>query len=75
MHHCKLSQQIIINLLCVTTVHIIKNATVSKSQNVKVISCANKYLRKNKVNLGTKVEICILTYTNADVVRYSMATW
>jgi len=47
---------------------------VSKSQNVKDRSRANKYLRKIKVNLQTKVEICISTYSNADVVCYS-ATW
>jgi len=35
MHHCKLSLLISINLRCVTTVLIIKNAAVSKSQNVK----------------------------------------
>jgi len=51
MHHCKLSQLITINLCCVTTVLIIRNATVSKSQNVKDRSHANKYLRKSKVNL------------------------
>ena len=47
MHHCKLSQLISINLLCVTTVFIIKNATVSTSQDVKDRSHANKYLQKN----------------------------
>ena len=35
----------------VTTVLIIKNGTVSKSQNVKDRSRANKYLRKIKVNI------------------------
>ena len=50
----------------VTTVLTIKNATVSKSQNVKDRSHANKYLRKVKVNLQTEVEICISTYLNAD---------
>jgi len=61
-HHCKLSQLISINLQCVTTVLIIKNATVSKSQNVKDRSRANKYLRKIKVNLRSKVGLCISTY-------------
>ena len=74
-HHCKLSQLISINLQCVTTVLIIKNATVSKSQNVKDRSRANKYLRKIKVNLRSKVGLCISTYSNADVVRYSSAIW
>ena len=31
----------------------------------------NKYLRKIKMNLQTKVEICISTNSNADVVCYS----
>jgi len=37
---------------------------------------ANKYLRKIKIDLQTKVEICISTYSisNVDVVCYS-ATW
>jgi len=47
---------------------------VSKSQNVKDSSRADKYLRKIKINLRTKVEICISTYSNADGVCYS-ATW
>jgi len=47
---------------------------VSKSQYVKDSSHATKYLRKIKINLQTKVEICISTYSNADVVCYS-ATW
>ena len=45
-----------------------------KLQNVKDRSHANKCLRKIKINLRTKVEICISTYSNADVVCYS-ATW
>jgi len=60
--------------VCVTAVLIIKNATVSKSQNVKDWR-ANKYPRKIKVNLRTKVGICISTYLNADVVCYITATW
>jgi len=58
---------------CITTVLIIKKATVSKShsQNVKDSSDGNKYLRKIKINLRTKVEICIATYLNADVVCYT----
>jgi len=60
--------------VCVTAVLIIKNATVSKSQNVKDWR-ANKYPRKMKVNLRTKVGICISTYLNADVVCYITATW
>jgi len=55
----------------ITTVLIIKQATVSKSQNVKNISHANKYLRRIKINLRTEVENCISTYLNADVVCYS----
>jgi len=50
---------------------LIKKATVPKSQNVKDSSHGNKYLRKIEINLGTKVEICISTYSNADVVCYS----
>jgi len=65
--------------VCVTAVLIIKNATVSKSQNVKDWRAkhwrANKYPRKIKVNLRTKVGICISTYLNADVVCYITATW
>jgi len=59
---------------CTTKALIIKKATVSKSQNVKDSSHGNKYLRKIKINLRTKVEICISTYSNADAVCYS-ATW
>jgi len=70
MHHCKLSQLISINLWCVTTVLIIKNATVSTSQNVKDRSPANKYLRKIKVNHQTYFNL-----STADVVCYSSATW
>ena len=60
----------------VTTILIIKKAILSKSQNVKGRSHADKYLniRKIKVNLRTKVDICISTYSNADVICYS-ATW
>jgi len=47
---------------------IIKNAAMSKSQNMKDRSRANNYLIKIKVNLRTKVGICISTYSNADVV-------
>jgi len=39
---------------------------------VKDRSGTNKYLRKIKVNLGTKIGICILTYSVA--IRYS-TTW
>ena len=44
------------------------------SQNVKDSSYGNKYLQKIKINLRTEVEICISTYSNADVVCYS-AIW
>ena len=47
---------------------------MSKSQNVKDTSHANKYLRKIKINLRTKVEICISAYSNADAVCYS-SSW
>jgi len=70
----KLAWLMSINMRCVTAVLIIKKATVSKSQNVKDSSPANKYLRKIKINLRTKVEVCIWTYSNADVICYS-ATW
>ena len=53
---------------CITTVLVIKKATVSKSQSVKDSSHGIKYLRKIKINLGTIVEICISTYSNADVM-------
>ena len=49
---------------CVIAVLIIKNATVSRSQSVKDRSRANNYLRKIKVNLRTKVELCISTELN-----------
>ena len=39
MHHCKLSQLISINLLCVTTVLIIKNATVLVTECERQITC------------------------------------
>jgi len=52
---------------CITTVLKIIKATVAKSHNVKGSSHANKYLKKIKINLRTKVEICISTYSNADV--------
>ena len=54
--------------------YLIIKATVSNSQNVKESSYANKSLRKIKINLRPKVEICISTYSNADVVCYS-ANW
>jgi len=57
---------------CTTIVLIIIKATVSKSQNVKDSSKANKYLKK--INLRSKVEMCISTYSNADAVCYS-TTW
>jgi len=41
---------------------------------VKDSSHGNKYGRKIKINLQTKVEICISTYSNADVACYS-AIW
>jgi len=71
MHHCKLALLMNVNTRCITTVLIIKKATVSKSQNVKDSSRANKCLRKIKINLRTKVEICISTYSNADAICYS----
>jgi len=37
---------------CITTVLIIENATVSKSQNVKDSSHANKYLRKRNFHFN-----------------------
>jgi len=48
-------KRVCVCVCCVTTVLIIKKATVSKSQKVKDRS--NKYVRKIKVNLGTKVGI------------------
>jgi len=47
-----------------------------KGHCVEVTKCsyANEYRRKIKINLRTKVEIFISTYTNAVVVCYS-ATW
>ena len=62
---------VLVNMQCIITVLIIKKATVSKSQNVKDSSHANKYLRKIQVNLGTKVGICISTYSNADVMEFA----
>jgi len=50
---------------------IIKKAILSKSQNVKDRSHANKYLIKTKVNIWNKVGICISTYSNADVECHS----
>jgi len=47
---------------------------VSKSQNVKNRLHANKYLKKIKVNFQTEVEICISSYSNADIVCYR-ASW
>jgi len=40
---------------------------------MKDSSHGNKHLRKLKIkiNLGTKVEICISTYSNEEVVCYS----
>jgi len=52
---------------CITTVLIIKTVTVPNSQNVKDSSHGNKYLRKVKLNLVAEVEICISTYSNADI--------
>jgi len=49
----------IVNMRCITTVVRIKKATVSNSQNVTDSSRGNKYLLKMKINLRTKVEICI----------------
>ena len=83
VHHCNVARSrdhpslevsllIGVNLRCVATVLIIKNATVSKSQNVKNRSHANKYLIK--VNIRTKVGIRISTYSNADIACYS-TTW
>ena len=43
---------------------------MSDSKYVKDSSHANKYLRKIKINLQTKVEISISTFSNADI-----ATW
>ena len=63
-----------VNMWRITTVLIIIKATVSKSHNVKDSSNANKYLRKIKINLETKVVIFISTYLNADIICYS-ATW
>jgi len=61
------------NKVVLITILIIKKATLSNSQNVKDSSHANKYLKKNKkikINLGFKVKICILAYSNADPVCY-----
>ena len=71
IHYCKLEQLMSVNMQCITAVLIIKVATVSKSQNVKDSSHANKYLRKIKINPWTKVEICISTYSNAGILCYS----
>jgi len=62
-----------VNMWCITTVLIIKKATMSNSQNVKDSSHGNKYLKKIKIkiNPGTNVEICISTYWNIDVVSCS----
>jgi len=59
-----------VNMRCIATALIIKKATVSDSKYVKDSSHANKYLRKIKINLQTKVEISISTFSNADI-----ATW
>jgi len=69
------SLQVILNdhPRCVTTVLIVINATVTLTECER--SRAHKYLRKIKVNLRTKVGICISTYSNADVVCYITATW
>ena len=51
---CNCAPPDLTNVWCVATVTlvlIIKKDAVSKSQNVKDGSHANKYLRKNKVNL------------------------
>jgi len=40
-----------VNMQCITTVLIIKKATVPNSENVKDSSYGNKYLRKIKINL------------------------
>jgi len=59
---------------CITTLIIIKMATVPNSQYVKDSSHESKCLRKIKIHIRTKVEIGISTYSNADFVCYS-ATW
>jgi len=71
MHHCELSLLISINLRRVTTVLISYN---QKRHCVKVKECESQITCKITVNLRTKVEICISTYPNADVVCYSAAT-
>ena len=42
---------------CITTVLIIIKITVSKSRRQLTCKYANNYLRKNKINLQTKVDI------------------
>jgi len=42
---------VLVNMQCIITVLIVKKATVSKSQNVKDSSHANKYLRKQQTRL------------------------
>ena len=47
-----------------------KKGHVSNSQNVKDSLHGNKRLRKIIINLRIKVEICISTHSNADIVCY-----
>ena len=63
-----------VNMRCIITVLIMKKGHVSNSQNVKDSLHGNKRLRKIIINLRIKVEICISTYSNADIVCYR-ATW
>ena len=57
--------------VCVCVCVCVKKSTVSNSQNVKDSSHGNKCLWKIKINLRSKVEICISTYSNVDVVSYN----
>ena len=59
-----------VNMRCIITVLIMKKGHVSNSQNVKDSLHGNKRLRKIIINLRIKVEICISTHSNADIVCY-----
>jgi len=57
------------------TMHHVVYYNITYNQNVTDSSHVNKYLRKIKINLRTKVGISISTYSNADVVCYSTLVW
>ena len=59
VHHCKLTKLISVNMWCITTVLIIKNAgAMPKSQNVKDSSRANKYLRNPRLKMRPRLTFC-----------------